>query len=210
MGAPAPHPTRGHEHLVSQGVGNEIVLRITLEHHERIDGTGYPAGLKGEQIHPISRICAVVDSFDAMTACRPFKNRVKTIAEALAILAEAPAKYDPKVVEAWVGLLKKASEDGAFREAIDPAAATIGRRKHKRHSIDCPAQLRLLSPSPGGSWTEGAPQAAKAHNISQEGVGFARQTGAVDRAVRCAVLKGKGTLQDRTLEGQVVPRPGLW
>lgn len=199
------HSARGHEHLRSQGVSSDIVLRITLEHHERMDGTGYPSGLKGDQMHPLSRICAVVDSFDAMTACRPFKNRVKTIAEALAILqSEAPAKYDPKVVEAWAGLLKKASQDGAFRESIDPAAASVGRRRHTRHCIDCPAQLRLLTGSPGGAWTEGPPQAAKAHNISREGVGLlAKQPLSIGQYVR-AVLKGKGTLQDRTLEGQIV------
>ena len=63
-----------------------------MEHHERLDGTGYPLKLSGEAIHPLSRICAVVDSFDAMTAFRPFKDRTFSVAEAIAILKKEAAQ----------------------------------------------------------------------------------------------------------------------
>jgi len=201
------HAARGHEHLKAAAIKEEAVLRVCLEHHERLDGSGYPHALPGDKLHSLSRIAAVVDSFDAMTACRPFKSRVKTIAEAVATLqAEAPAKYDPKLVETWVKLLKKAAADGAFRESVDgdSGTGTTGRRKDKRHAIDCPAQVRMLTRSGAGSWSEGPAQTAKAHNMSKQGLGLlAKQAIPIGSYLR-AVLKGKGTLQDRTVEGQVV------
>ena len=187
------HAEKSHEHLSEQGVKDEMILRVALEHHERLDGSGYPKAIKAEQMHVMSKIAAVVDSFDAMTACRPFKNRVKTIAEAVAVLqGDAPAKYDEKIVEAWVKLLKRAAADGAFRESVENAGAT-GRRREKRHAIDCPAQLRVLTNS-GSGWTEGPAQAAKAHNISRRRrIGDTCQAGGCDRqlrARRCSRARG--------------------
>jgi HD-GYP domain-containing protein (c-di-GMP phosphodiesterase class II) len=90
------HPLKGVEHLRKHGVNDQLVLRVTGEHHERLDGTGYPSRVLGNQIHLSSKICSVIDSFDAMTSCRPFKNKVRTIAEAVEVLrSECPTKYDP-------------------------------------------------------------------------------------------------------------------
>lgn len=50
------------------------MAKIALEHHERLNGSGYPNGLSGDQISIESRIMAVVDSFDAMTTDRPYKK----------------------------------------------------------------------------------------------------------------------------------------
>jgi len=53
------------------------VPKIACQHHEKLDGTGYPFGLKGEQIHPYGRIMAIADIFDALTAKdRPYKKAV--------------------------------------------------------------------------------------------------------------------------------------
>jgi HD-GYP domain-containing protein (c-di-GMP phosphodiesterase class II) len=205
------HPVRGAEHLRSQGVVSDIILRVTLEHHERMDGTGYPRGLRGDQLHPLSKICAVVDSFDAMTACRPFKNRVKTIAEAVTILqAEAPHKYDPAVVAAWVDLLKGAAAAGKINEPVvapppppGAAPAPVGRRAHERYGINCPAVLHPLLRR-GDAWEEGPAVTAKAHNISRGGVGLLAQTAVKPGQFVRLLLRGKGTLDNRTLEGMAV------
>ncbi|GLI39218.1 GAF domain-containing protein [Geobacter hydrogenophilus] len=79
---------------------SEEIKRGILHHHERYDGTGYPDGLKGDEIPLISRILSVVDAFCAMTSERPYRPRMAT-ADALAeVRTHAGTLYDPKVVEA--------------------------------------------------------------------------------------------------------------
>jgi len=77
------------------------------DHHERLDGSGYPAGKKGDEIGLLARILAVSDSFDAMTSFRRYRERL-TEEEALKVLVrEANTKYDAKVVEAIVRARRK-------------------------------------------------------------------------------------------------------
>lgn len=101
------HPQHGLDILTEQdGVHSFIAARVVIEHHERADGSGYPSGLRGEDIHPVSMMCAVVDSFDAMTAMRPFKDRAMTPGQATDELeACTPAKYDRAITEAWLSLV---------------------------------------------------------------------------------------------------------
>ena len=82
-------------------------LAAVQYHHERYDGTGYPAGLKGDNIPMDARIMAVADSYDAMTSERPYRPGKETAEQALAELKNcAGAQFDPKVVEAFVNLQK--------------------------------------------------------------------------------------------------------
>ena len=72
---------------------------IALHHHERFDGTGYPNGLKGEDIHIYGRIVSVADVFDALTSLRPYK-RAWSFDEAINLLKEESGKhFDPKIVK---------------------------------------------------------------------------------------------------------------
>jgi len=83
------------------------VLPIILYHRENYDGSGYPSGLKKEQIPIGARILAVVDAFEAMTIERPYKNRL-SIAEAIEELKRnSGTQFDPKVVGAFVKLSKQ-------------------------------------------------------------------------------------------------------
>jgi len=67
------HPEAGHRMLVEgQGVG-PIPLDVCLHHHEKVNGKGYPHGLKGEEISLFSRMGAVCDVYDAITSNRPYK-----------------------------------------------------------------------------------------------------------------------------------------
>jgi diguanylate cyclase (GGDEF)-like protein/putative nucleotidyltransferase with HDIG domain len=77
-------------------------------HHERYDGTGYPAGLKGENIPLDARIMAVADSYDAMTSLRPYRQGKFTQEQALAELKRcAGAQFDPKIIEVFVALSER-------------------------------------------------------------------------------------------------------
>jgi len=75
------HP-KDSEDMLRQIHGFEDVATIVLQHHEKYDGTGYPYGLRGEDINYLARILTVVDSFDAMTNLRPYQ-KTKTFEEAL-------------------------------------------------------------------------------------------------------------------------------
>ena len=78
------------------------VVPIVRHHHENWDGTGYPDGLRAEQIPIGARILAVIDCFDALTSDRPYRRRM-TDAEAVAIVRERRGTmYDPAVVDAFL------------------------------------------------------------------------------------------------------------
>lgn len=91
----------------------QMAEEIALTHHERWDGTGYPAGLSGKAIPIPGRIVAVADVFDSLTHVRPYKP-AWTVRQTLAeIRAQAGRHFDPMVVEA---LLRVAPEAGALGE----------------------------------------------------------------------------------------------
>ena len=74
-------------------------------HHERYDGTGYPTGLKGNNIPLDARILAVADSYDAMTSERPYRPGKATKGQALEELKRcAGSQFDPVIVDAFVNL----------------------------------------------------------------------------------------------------------
>jgi len=81
------------------------VLPIVYHHHERFDGSGYPDGLKGQDIPFLARLVSVVDGFEAMTSDRAYHN-ARTIDDARDILtAGAGSQWDPELVRAWFKLL---------------------------------------------------------------------------------------------------------
>lgn len=85
----------------------EMAEQIALSHHEKWDGTGYPKGLKGEEIPLEGRIVAVVDVLDALTSERPYKQ-AWTLEEAMnEIRAQSGRHFDPKVVDALEQVIQK-------------------------------------------------------------------------------------------------------
>ncbi|MBI4007468.1 MAG: HD domain-containing protein, partial [Planctomycetes bacterium] len=85
----------------------ENVIQGVLQHHERIDGMGYPNGLKNGGIHILGKILALADAYDAMTSERPYRKGLgwdKTIAE---IKRCAGTQFDPTVVDAFLSTMEK-------------------------------------------------------------------------------------------------------
>jgi putative nucleotidyltransferase with HDIG domain len=83
------------------------VAKIVLQHHERMDGSGYPQGLKGERILLEARILAVADVIEAMATHRPYRPAL-SIEEALKEISNNKGKlYDAKVVEACLKVFKE-------------------------------------------------------------------------------------------------------
>ncbi|MEV4945260.1 HD-GYP domain-containing protein [Streptomyces sp. NPDC053755] len=100
------HPEYGHEIVRGIGFLGEARSAI-LHHHERMDGSGYPYGLKGEQIPEFARVVAVADAFDAMTSTRSY-SRARPVGTAVAELERcAGTHFDPRMVRALVRALDR-------------------------------------------------------------------------------------------------------
>lgn len=83
----------------------QMARSIALTHHEKWDGTGYPNGLKGEDIPLTGRIVAIADVFDALTSVRPYKA-AWSVEEALELLRRESGKhFDPQLVELFLGCM---------------------------------------------------------------------------------------------------------
>lgn len=96
------HPVRGYEMLREGGTATEGALDVCLHHHEKIDGSGYPHGLRGDQISLLAKMGAVCDVYDAITSNRPYKNAWDP-AEAIRKMAEwRSGHFDDAVFQAFV------------------------------------------------------------------------------------------------------------
>jgi putative two-component system response regulator len=96
------HSLLGERILAPFFASSPIVLRVARSHHERMDGSGFPDALRGDQIPLEARIIAVVDAFDAMTTNRAYRSP-RTAAEALQELHRcAGVHFDSQVVEAFI------------------------------------------------------------------------------------------------------------
>ncbi|MBI4575878.1 MAG: HD domain-containing protein [Planctomycetes bacterium] len=105
------HPIIGAKIL--EGAHSEPLITsevIALTHHEKFDGTGYPRGLKGEQIPMVGRIVALADVYDALTSQRCYKPAFPN-EKALAIIREGSGKhFDPQCVDAFLDIVDQVLE----------------------------------------------------------------------------------------------------
>jgi len=100
------HPALGSTILDPIDELEDAILGVKY-HHEKYDGSGYPEGLKGEQIPFIAAIIAVADTFDAMTTDRPYRKALSKDQAAGEIERASGEQFNPKVVHAFVDLYKK-------------------------------------------------------------------------------------------------------
>ena len=107
------------------------VAPLVQSHHERWDGTGYPSGLRGEEIPIGARILSVVDCFDALTSERPYRPAVSQDAAIRVIEGEAGKAFDPAIVARFTALLPMLTpptNDGFLRQlrlSSDPDSARL-------------------------------------------------------------------------------------
>jgi len=96
------HPVEGHRLLVEGNTTRQIPLDVCLHHHEKVDGSGYPHRLKGDEITLFSKMGAVCDVYDAITSNRPYKQGWDP-AESIKKMTEwSNGHFDPKVFQAFV------------------------------------------------------------------------------------------------------------
>ncbi len=98
------HPNYSMDLLQQSGSFSEAILRGIREHHERIDGSGYPQGLQGSNIHLFGKIIAVADVYDACISPRKHRKRM-TPYEGLKNLLSQPHLFDIKILKSFVACM---------------------------------------------------------------------------------------------------------
>lgn len=95
------HPERGHQMLQNGAGVPAAALDVCLHHHEKIDGSGYPKKLKGDDISLLAKMGAVCDVYDAITSTRPYKNAWDP-AGSIQRMSQWSGHFDPQVFKAFV------------------------------------------------------------------------------------------------------------
>jgi HD-GYP domain-containing protein (c-di-GMP phosphodiesterase class II) len=94
------HPRLGYDALAAEGGFPPEMLDVVLHHHEFLDGTGYPNGLRGDQLSDIVRLTTIVDIHAALVEKRPYRLPF-THAKAFAIMEQMGGKLDQHLLQAF-------------------------------------------------------------------------------------------------------------
>lgn len=98
------HPVAGHRLLASSAGAPDLALELCLRHHEKVDGTGYPDGLKDDALSLAARMGAICDVYDAVTSNRPYKD-AWTPCEALTKMRTWEGHFDPALLDRFADSL---------------------------------------------------------------------------------------------------------
>lgn len=122
--------------------GLEIVAEPILHHHEHWDGKGYPDGLQHEAIPILSRIIAVIDSYDAMVSDRPYHKGISVEEACSELVRCAGTQFDPYIVDAFVHMVTKA---GALAQGSqgEPNEAQGVTPEHPSHTDEASLQYQI-------------------------------------------------------------------
>ncbi len=128
------HPQAGAD-IVSTVPFPYPVAPLILSHHERWDGKGYPHGLGGEQIPLGARILAIADYFDAITTERPYHKAMARDGAISIMRHEAGRAFDPRLVEAFIGLLPVLTAEAASATARRDVFDEIAHARRESRSL---------------------------------------------------------------------------
>jgi len=106
---------------------------VARTHHERWDGSGYPQGLRGEEIPLVGRICAICDVFDALRSRREYKQAWPLDRVLEELQRKRGSHFDPAVVDAFMRVI--ASEGAELDAREPPAEATVHAARMPRRSV---------------------------------------------------------------------------
>jgi putative nucleotidyltransferase with HDIG domain len=99
------HPLKGAHILSAVSMFKDVVPLVKC-HHEKMDGTGYPEGLKGEEIPFLARIISVADAFDAMMSDRLYRSKLGLKEAIFQLQKNAGTQFDARIVEVFVDILR--------------------------------------------------------------------------------------------------------
>ncbi|MBL8575991.1 MAG: HD-GYP domain-containing protein [Mesorhizobium sp.] len=118
------HPHKGYEILAKSSGLPDLVGKVALHHHEKLDGSGYPSGLKGDEISAAARIIAICDVFDALTSVRPYKKGASPEAAA-ATMATWNGHFDQALLKEFFNCMGLQWPDGRTGASGSVPAAHI-------------------------------------------------------------------------------------
>jgi len=170
------HVDLGRDYLEKVAQLDPISMAIVAEHHERLDGSGYPIQLEGDDITIYGRMAAVVDVYEAMTSVRPYRQRTFSFDEVLMWLEETNAKqYDMRVVEKFREMIEtnllrvESTEQDCLPK--DKFIAKQYIKRMKRFYFRMPMDIRALE-RVGDQFVLGPSERMIVHNMSCSGIGL--------------------------------------
>lgn len=193
------HPSLGFEELKQHSTLPPIVPIMARDHHERLDGKGYPGGRT--DIEFAARVCAVVDVYDAITAARPYRGPIAP-ADALGMMREGRGtQFDPEIMDAWAALVEgliredpqravdksalgavrqvevvpvgAESHESATPSALDAIDAAVGdRRRHERLAYQVQLTAAFVHQGKRLPMPVGQEFAVTAEDLSRGGIGL--------------------------------------
>jgi len=148
------HVDRGRQHLETIMDLPPEMLAVITEHHERIDGSGYPKGLKNDQLSPLGRLAGIVDSFDAMTSVRPYRSHTFSVGDALQKIEDnTPEKYDIDIHHAFATMMEDAvqidndakAKNNDTQKGVQTPTVNLSGPKHTQYYFRIPIEVQRLS-----------------------------------------------------------------
>jgi HD-GYP domain-containing protein (c-di-GMP phosphodiesterase class II) len=101
------HPLTGFRELCRQPELTWAQLMMVYQHHEKLDGKGYPVGIGGDEIHFLGRLCAVADVYDALSSYRPYRRPMPGSQIRQFFHANVDKHFDRSLVDCWDAVLKQ-------------------------------------------------------------------------------------------------------
>jgi putative nucleotidyltransferase with HDIG domain len=101
------HPLNGFRTLAQRDDLVEGQLMMAYQHHERIDGKGYPVGCLGSEMHPWAKLCAVVDVFEALTSHRPYRKPMKRSKAIMLQQRDSGTHFDSEMLTCWKTIIHR-------------------------------------------------------------------------------------------------------
>lgn len=95
------HPRFGYEMIEASGLNKAFAI-AALQHHERLDGTGYPSGLKGHEMHPLAKIVAVADIYSAMISQRVYQKKQGLLQVLKELHRMSFGQLDPQITQVFI------------------------------------------------------------------------------------------------------------
>jgi putative nucleotidyltransferase with HDIG domain len=123
------HTQQGHEMLRKSGLKCAITIDVAMHHHERMDGSGYPKKLKGDEISLVAKMAAVCDVYDTLTSEKPYKPTLQP-AEALRQMAMKKELWDTMVFHAFIKTLGIYPVGTLVRLKSDRLAVVVSQDEH--------------------------------------------------------------------------------
>jgi putative nucleotidyltransferase with HDIG domain len=127
------HPAIG-ERILANVENYAEIASIVRHHHERVDGNGYPDGLRGNDIPIVSRILAVADAYDAMTSDRPYREAMPTAVARMRLAQAVETQFDTTIVAAFEAILAGAP-DSYRRATVEPARSDASPQRLSAPSV---------------------------------------------------------------------------